>query len=57
MNPKIRLLLILIGILIIYPLTIMLLSRLFTPIGYGEALLYSFIVRVVKWNWINKINK
>lgn len=57
MNTKIRLLLILIGIFIIYPLTIMLLSRLFTPIGYGEALLYSFVVRVVKWNWINKINK
>jgi len=57
MNSKTKLLLILIGIFVIYPLVIMLLSRLFTPIGYGEALLYSFVVRVVKWNWINKINK
>jgi hypothetical protein len=57
MNPKIKLIMILIGIFLIYPLTIMLLSRLFTPIGYLEALLYSFVVRVIKYNYINKLPK
>jgi hypothetical protein len=54
MDARIKLIMILLGIFIIYPLTIMLVSQLFTPVGYLEALLYSFIVRVVKYNWINK---
>lgn len=54
MDPKIKLIMILLGVFVIYPITIMLLSRLFTPIDYLEALLYSFIVRVIKYNWINK---
>jgi hypothetical protein len=57
MDPKIKLIMILLGVFLIYPVTIMLVSKLFTPIGYLEALLYSFIVRVVKYNWINKTQK
>jgi hypothetical protein len=57
MDPKIKLIMILLGVFVIYPITIMLLSRLFTPIDYLEALLYSFIVRVIKYNWINKTQK
>lgn len=52
MNNKIRLLMILIGVFLIYPGIIVLVSQLFTPIGYLEALLYSFIVRVFKHNTI-----
>lgn len=48
---------ILLGVFVIYPITIMLLSRLFTPIDYLPALLYSFIVRVIKYNWINNVVK
>lgn len=57
MDARIKLIMILLGIFIIYPLTIMLVSQLFTPVGYLEALLYSFIVRVIKYNWINRLNK
>jgi hypothetical protein len=57
MDPKIKLIMILLGVFVIYPITIMLLSRLFTPIDYLPALLYSFIVRVVKYNYINRLNK
>jgi hypothetical protein len=54
MDARIKLIMILLGVFLIYPVTIMLVSKLFTPVGYLEALLYSFIVRVVKYNWINK---
>jgi hypothetical protein len=57
MTSKIKLILSLLGVFVIYPITIMLLSRLFIPIDYLPALLYSFIVRVVKFNWINNIVK
>jgi predicted neutral ceramidase superfamily lipid hydrolase len=57
MDPKIKLIMILLGVFLIYPLAIMLVSRLFTPIDYLPALLYSFIVRVVKYNYINRLNK
>jgi hypothetical protein len=57
MDPKIKLIMILLGIFVIYPITIMLLSQLFTPVGYLEALLYSFIVRAIKYNWINNVVK
>lgn len=57
MDARIKLIMILLGIFIIYPLAIMLLSRLFTPIDYLPALLYSFIVRVVKYNWKNNLVK
>jgi hypothetical protein len=57
MISKIKLILSLLGIFLIYPFTIMLLSRLFIPIDYLPALLYSFIVRIVKFNWINNIIK
>jgi hypothetical protein len=57
-ESRIRLIMILFGVLLVYPFTIILLSQLFTPIGYLEALLYSFIVRVFKHNTINiNINK
>mgnify|MGYP006987197382 CR=1 FL=1 len=57
MDARIKLIMMLLGIFIIYPLTIMLVSQLFTPVGYLEALLYSFIVRVIKYNWINNVVK
>ena len=53
MNNKIKLLMILIGVFLIYPGVIVLVSQLLTPIGYFEALLYSFIVRVFKHNVIH----
>lgn len=57
MDPRIKLIMILLAVFVIYPLVIVLLSRFFTPIGYLEALLYSFVVRVVKYNYINKLPK
>jgi hypothetical protein len=54
MDARIKLVMILLGVFLIYPVTIMLVSKLFTPVGYLEALLYSFVVRVIKYNWINK---
>lgn len=57
MNPKIKLLLQLLLVFVVYPGILILLSQLLTPLSYGEALLYSFIVRVSKWNIQEYINK
>lgn len=58
MINKIKSILNILMVFIIYPLVIVLLSNLFfNPIGYLEALLYSFIIRVIKYNWINNIIK
>lgn len=51
-ESRIRLIMIILGIFIVYPSVIILLSQLFNPIGYFEALLYSFVVRVFKYNTI-----
>ena len=57
MNSKTKLLLILIGYICNIPFSDYITkSRLFTPMGYGEALLYSFVVRVVKME-LDKQNK
>ena len=49
-DSRIKLIMELLLIVVVYPVLIMLLSQLLTPLSYGEALLYSFIVRVIKWN-------
>jgi hypothetical protein len=49
-DSRIKLIMELLLIVVVYPGLIMLLSQLLTPLSYGEALLYSFIVRVIKWN-------
>jgi len=55
MNPKLKLLIILILTFIIYPITLILVSKLFNEITYLQALLYVFIVRILKFNIQNKI--
>lgn len=56
MNPKIKLSIILLLTFIIYPTILVLVSKLFNEITYLQALLYTLIIRVIKFNVQNKID-